>query len=183
LPASLTLDGDTLGVASTSRSHRHRPLRAARFPEHSSHGRFQPTASLMRRLQTPLVVLLTPLGKPALSRSPRTFPQVDHQTTLFPSPGCLPSMSPLRPIADLRPFLVSRAPTDAPSNVCHYEVSFRHVFTHTGRALDPSTLPAIHRSVWASCRPSTSAVERSTSTPSSRPNSVAGCSSKLLLDG
>jgi hypothetical protein len=38
--------------------------------------------------------------------------------------------------------------------------SVRHAFTRRLYALDPITLPAIHRSSWATCRSSTSAIER-----------------------
>jgi hypothetical protein len=46
-------------------------------------------------------------------------------------------------------------------------------------ALDPSPEPAIRRSCRATCRLPTSAVGRPTSTPSSHPNPVASCGSKL----
>jgi len=50
-----------------------------------------------------------------------------------------------------RPPLVTR--------LCRQGPSFRHAFTRNACALDPHTDPAIHRSLWATCRPSISATE------------------------
>lgn len=99
----------------------------------------------------------------------------------LPSPGRLPPPSPVQPAPHLR---------------TRRNLPGRHWypgFATEGPASDtlsrpvkpfarPNDLPAIHRSRRATCRPSTSATERSTSTPNNDPNPTARCDGKPPRD-
>lgn len=122
---------------------------------------------------------LTPERAPRQDQDPFRVRRVN--AVHFPSPGHLPPPSPVQPAPHLR------TRRDFPSR--HWYPGFATegpasdtLSRPVNRSLDPTTFPAIRRSRQATCRPSTSATERSTSTPNNDPNLTAGCDGKPPRD-
>jgi hypothetical protein len=147
-----------------------------------------PTASRVARCREPrpISALSASMGPPGRPQVPLVVPaRLAPEGTPRSGPELIPLPSrQRRPLSEpearsaaksrsARPTLSRRAPLSGPPLVlrlCRREPSFRHAFTRGDRALDPRSYPVVHRSSRATCRSSTSATGRSTSTPSNAPD-------------
>jgi hypothetical protein len=130
------------------------------------------SANPVRRLLTPPVAPAAPSGCPAgSSRARIRFAHAPSRARAPRIQGAFHRQVPPSPAPCLR---TARGPSGRHR---HPDLAAGMglptcVHAHS-RALDPSTVPAIHRSAQATCRLPTSAVGRPTSTPTSCPNHLA----------
>lgn len=169
LPASPALSSRTVDAIRPVAA-RTRVFKMSGRRGHNPRRRCQPSRTRCPSHRRPLSYLLT-CPSQAAEKDQNPFHDRRVSADPSPSPERLPSAGPFaaRPSLALGTSL-SRPPLVA--RLGHRSPSFRHAFTHG--CLFPSARPrrgpAIHRCIQATCRPLTSTVGRSTSTPRNDPN-------------